>query len=144
MGADADRRVVAAQDPRGDLRAPTAGTSRRPIRDLPPEAVDYLLYAKKDEKVIVRYRHERGENTYKATFEGVVTNLERRYRETDSEYVKTELEKFMVARPCPTCGGKRLRPGDPGGHHRRPEHLGRLDDVDHGRAALGDGARRRP
>jgi excinuclease ABC subunit A len=81
-----------------------------PIRDLPKEAIDYLLYAKKDEKVLVRYRHERGENTYKATFEGVVTNLERRYRETDSEYIKTELEKFMVTRPCPTCGGKRLKP----------------------------------
>src|SRR6187401_1047534 len=81
-----------------------------PIRDLPPEAVDYVLNAKKDEKVIVRYRTDRGENTYRATFEGVVTNLERRYRETDSEYVKTELEKFMVTRPCPTCGGKRLRP----------------------------------
>ena len=81
-----------------------------PIRDLPAEAVDYVLHARKDEKVIVRYRTDRGENTYKATFEGVVTNLERRYRETDSDYIKTELEKFMVTRPCPTCGGKRLRP----------------------------------
>jgi len=83
---------------------------RAPVRELPPEALDYLLRAKKDEKVVVRYRHERGENTYTATFEGVVTNLERRYRETDSEYIKTELEKYMVTRPCPTCGGKRLRP----------------------------------
>ncbi|HEU4919146.1 MAG TPA: excinuclease ABC subunit UvrA [Candidatus Limnocylindrales bacterium] len=81
-----------------------------PVRDLPKEALDYLLYAAKDEKVLVRYRHERGENTYKATFEGVVTNLERRYRETDSDYIKTELEKYMVTRPCPTCGGKRLKP----------------------------------
>jgi excinuclease ABC subunit A len=81
-----------------------------PVRDLPPEAIEYLLHAKKDEKVLVRYRHERGENTYKATFEGIVTNLDRRYRETDSEYVKTELEKFMVSRPCPTCGGSRLKP----------------------------------
>jgi excinuclease ABC subunit A len=81
-----------------------------PVRDLPPEAVDYVLYAKKDEKVIVRYRTERGENTYKATFEGVVTNLERRYRETDSDYIKAELEKYMVTRPCPTCKGRRLRP----------------------------------
>ena len=69
-----------------------------------------MLYAAKEEKVVVRYRHERGENTYSATFEGVVTNLERRYRETDSEYIKTELEKYMVTRPCPVCGGKRLRP----------------------------------
>ncbi|HYL41454.1 MAG TPA: excinuclease ABC subunit UvrA, partial [Candidatus Binatus sp.] len=81
-----------------------------PIRDLPPEALDYLLHAAKDEQVVIRYRHERGENSYVATFEGVVTNLERRYRETDSEYIKTELERYMVERPCPTCHGKRLRP----------------------------------
>jgi excinuclease ABC subunit A len=81
-----------------------------PIRDLPREAVAYLLRAPKDERVVVRYRHERGENSYTATFEGVVTNLERRYRETDSDYIKTELEKYMVAKPCPVCRGKRLRP----------------------------------
>jgi excinuclease ABC subunit A len=83
---------------------------KAPVRDLPPEAIEYVLRAAKDEKVVVRYRHERGENTYKATFEGVVTNLERRYRESDSDYVKAELEKYMITRPCPTCGGKRLRP----------------------------------
>jgi excinuclease ABC subunit A len=81
-----------------------------PVNKLPAEAIEYVLRAPKDEKVVVRYRHERGENSYVATFEGVVTNLERRYRETDSEYIKTEIEKYMVARPCPTCGGKRLRP----------------------------------
>ncbi len=83
---------------------------KKPVKDLPAEAIDYILRAQKDEKVLVRYRHERGENTYKATFEGIITNLERRYRETDSEYIKTELEKYMVTRPCPTCGGKRLKP----------------------------------
>ena len=83
---------------------------RTPVRDLPPEALDYLLYAPRDEKIVVRYRHERGENSYVATFEGVVTNLERRFRETDSEYIRTELEKYMVAKPCPTCQGRRLRP----------------------------------
>ena len=82
-----------------------------PVKKLPKEALDHLLYAKKDsEKVIVRYRHERGENTYKANFEGIVSNLERRYRETESDYIKAEIEKFMVTKPCPTCGGKRLRP----------------------------------
>src|ERR671916_144759 len=81
-----------------------------PVRDLPPEAIEYLLRAKKDEKVVVRYRHERGENSYTATFEGVITNLERRHKETDSEDIKNELEKYMVTRPCPQCGGKRLRP----------------------------------
>ncbi|HUP54112.1 MAG TPA: excinuclease ABC subunit UvrA, partial [Methylomirabilota bacterium] len=84
---------------------------RSPVRKLPKDAVDYLLYAKKDqERVLVRYRHERGESTYKANFEGIITNLERRYRESDSDYVKTEIEKLMVSKPCPTCAGKRLRP----------------------------------
>jgi excinuclease ABC subunit A len=80
------------------------------VRDLPKEAMDYILRAPKDERVVVGYRHERGENTYSTAFEGLITNLERRYRETDSEYIKTELEKYMVARPCPACGGRRLRP----------------------------------
>ncbi|HEY7589571.1 MAG TPA: excinuclease ABC subunit UvrA [Candidatus Limnocylindrales bacterium] len=83
---------------------------KAPVRELPAEAIDYLLHAEKDEQVIVRYRHDRGENSYRATFEGVITNLERRYRETDSEYIRTELEKFMVTRPCPTCKGRRLKP----------------------------------
>ena len=84
---------------------------KTPVKNLPKEALDYLLYAKKDqERVVVRYRHERGENTYKANFEGIIANLERRYRESESDYIKAEIEKFMVTRPCPTCAGKRLRP----------------------------------
>jgi excinuclease ABC subunit A len=84
---------------------------KAPVNKLPAEALDYLLYAKKDqERVLVRYRHERGESTYKANFEGIITNLERRYRESESDYIKAEIEKFMVTKPCPTCGGKRLRP----------------------------------
>ena len=81
-----------------------------PISELPPEALDHLLNVERGEQVVIGYRHERGENTYTATFEGIIPNLDRRYRETDSEYVKTELERFMVERPCPSCGGKRLRP----------------------------------
>ena len=60
--------------------------------------------------MLVRYKHERGESTYKANVEGIISNLERRYRETESDYIKGEIEKFMVTKPCPTCGGKRLRP----------------------------------
>ncbi len=82
-----------------------------PVRKLPKEALDHILYAKRDqERVLVSYRHERGESTYKANFEGIITNLERRYRESDSDYIKAEIEKFMVSKPCPECGGKRLRP----------------------------------
>jgi excinuclease ABC subunit A len=78
---------------------------------LPKEALDYLLYAPRDkERVLVTYRHERGTNTYKANFEGIITNLERRYRETESDYIKAEIEKFMVAKPCPECHGRRLKP----------------------------------
>jgi excinuclease ABC subunit A len=81
-----------------------------PIRKLPPEAVEHLLFADRGERVVIGYRHERGENTYGATFEGVVPNLERRFRETDSDYIKTEIERYMVAKPCLVCEGKRLKP----------------------------------
>jgi excinuclease ABC subunit A len=78
LGADADRaswrlKILEA------ICASHGWDIRTPVRDLPPEAIDYLLRAPKEEKVVVRYRHERGENSYNATFEGVVTNLERRY-----------------------------------------------------------------
>jgi excinuclease ABC subunit A len=81
-----------------------------PVRELPEDALHHLLYAERGERVVVRYQHDRGENSYEATFEGLVPNLERRYRETDSEFVKAEIERYMVERPCPACGGKRLRP----------------------------------
>jgi excinuclease ABC subunit A len=81
-----------------------------PIKNLPPEALEYILYSGRGERVVIGYRHERGENTYGATFEGIIPNLERRFRETDSEFIKSELERYMVARPCPTCSGKRLKP----------------------------------
>jgi excinuclease ABC subunit A len=81
-----------------------------PMKKLPKEALDYILFSGKGERVVIGYRHERGENTYGATFEGIIPNLERRFRETDSEFIKSELERYMVARPCPTCEGKRLKP----------------------------------
>jgi excinuclease ABC subunit A len=81
-----------------------------PVKNLPAEALDYLMYTPRGEKVVIGYRNERGENTYGATYEGIVPNLERRFRETDSEYIKSELERYMVGRPCPTCEGRRLKP----------------------------------
>jgi excinuclease ABC subunit A len=81
-----------------------------PVRDLPEEHLGYLLNAPRGERVKVTYRHNGRTRTYDATFEGLLPNLERRYRETDSDWVKSELERFMVERPCPTCKGKRLRP----------------------------------
>jgi excinuclease ABC subunit A len=81
-----------------------------PVKNLPPEALDYILHSGRGERVVIGYRHERGENTYGATFEGIIPNLERRYRETESDFIKSELERYMVARPCPTCEGRRLKP----------------------------------
>ncbi len=81
-----------------------------PVKELPQEALDYILFTARGERVVIGYRHERGENTYGATFEGIVPNLERRFRETDSDFVKAELERYMVSRPCPVCEGKRLKP----------------------------------
>jgi excinuclease ABC subunit A len=83
---------------------------RAPVRDLPAEALEFTLFAPRGEQVVIGYRHERGENTYNATYEGLAVNLERRYRETESEFMKNELERYMVERPCPECGGRRLRP----------------------------------
>jgi len=81
-----------------------------PVKDLPQEHLDYLLRAKKGERVRINYRQNGRERSYEATFEGLLPNLQRRYKDTESEWVKSELEKFMVERPCPTCGGRRLKP----------------------------------
>ncbi len=81
-----------------------------PLNKLKPDDLDFLLHSPRGEKVRIGYRHNGRTNHYEATFEGLLPNLQRRYRETDSEWVKQELEKFMVARPCPTCGGTRLKP----------------------------------
>ena len=81
-----------------------------PVRDLPEEHMEYLLRAPKAEKVTIRYRHNGRSRSYDAHFEGLLPNLQRRHRETESDWVRSELEKFMVERPCQTCGGQRLKP----------------------------------
>ncbi len=81
-----------------------------PLSELAPADLDYVLRAPRGRKVRIGYRHDGHTNYYEATFEGLLPNIERRYRETDSEWVRNELEKFMVARPCPTCAGTRLKP----------------------------------
>jgi excinuclease ABC subunit A len=81
-----------------------------PVRDLPDEHMEYLLRAPKAEKVTIRYRHNGRSRSYDAHFEGLLPNLQRRHRETESDWVRSELEKFMVERPCQTCGGQRLKP----------------------------------
>ncbi|MGI8610339.1 MAG: excinuclease ABC subunit UvrA [Candidatus Dormibacteria bacterium] len=82
-----------------------------PIRELPAEDVDFLLYGSNDFDGKKSIRNRFGRVKFKrATVEGVVTSLERRYKETESEWVKGEIERLMVSRPCPVCAGRRLKP----------------------------------
>ena len=70
-----------------------------------------FLYGTDGERIEVRYRNRYGrERAYAARFEGIVNNLQRRYRETDSELAREKIEEYMSVRPCPDCNGARLRP----------------------------------
>ena len=80
-----------------------------PVKDLPPEVLDVILYGTKGEKLKLTYDRANGQGTLYQAFEGVVNNLERRYRETQSDGMRRELEECMTERPCPDCSGKRLR-----------------------------------
>ena len=80
-----------------------------PIKDLPKEVMDVILYGTNGEKLTLHYDQPRGKGTLYQPFEGIVNNLERRYRETQSDAMKRELEECMSQRPCPACQGKRLK-----------------------------------
>ena len=82
-----------------------------PIGELPEEIVDVLLYGTKGEKIKLTRMGEYGKgSSYMAAFEGVINNLERRYKETSSNWIKAEIETYMSAVPCDKCHGKRLSP----------------------------------
>lgn len=81
------------------------------IQDLPPEHVEAILYGISDRKVPFHYESPYGrESDRLITFEGVIPNLERRYKQATSDDVRQWIEQFMAAVPCPVCDGKRLRP----------------------------------
>ncbi|NYE57336.1 excinuclease ABC subunit UvrA [Carboxydothermus ferrireducens] len=82
-----------------------------PVKELEPEILRIILYGLPGEKVRVRYYNYTNGNSYTfdANWEGVIPNLERRYRETQSEAVREEIEKFMTQRKCPSCQGARLK-----------------------------------
>ena len=82
-----------------------------PFEDLSESDQDLFLYGDEGERVYVSYRNRMGRRrSYMAPLEGVVPNLERRYKETDSEYSRERIEEYMSVRPCPECHGARLRP----------------------------------
>jgi len=82
-----------------------------PIRDLKPEHVEKILYGSGTERIVLTYASKSGRSReYRAHYEGIVTNIERRFKETESEFIREELTKYMASRPCPTCKGARLKP----------------------------------
>ena len=81
-----------------------------PIKDMSTEAVNALLYGTNGEKIEMHRTNEFGSGVYYNTFEGIVENLERRFRETNSEWMKEEIGSFMSGVECPDCHGKRLKP----------------------------------
>lgn len=82
-----------------------------PFKDYPKEVHDVLIHGTNGKEVKVYYKGQRGEGVYDVAFEGLIRNVERRYRETSSETMKAEYEEFMNITPCSACKGQRLKPG---------------------------------
>ena len=82
-----------------------------PFEDYPKEIHDVLIYGTDGKEVKVYYKGQRGEGIYPVVFEGLIKNVERRYRETGSQTMKAEYETFMNITPCSACKGQRLKPG---------------------------------
>ena len=82
-----------------------------PFEDYPKEIHDVLIYGTDGKEVKVYYKGQRGEGIYPVAFEGLIKNVERRYRETGSQTMKAEYETFMNITPCSACKGQRLKPG---------------------------------
>ena len=81
-----------------------------PFKDYPKKIQDILIYGTEGKEVKVHYRGQRGEGVYDVAFEGLIRNVERRYRETSSETMRAEYEEFMQITPCRECKGQRLKP----------------------------------
>ncbi|WP_019243021.1 MULTISPECIES: excinuclease ABC subunit UvrA [Bacillus] len=81
-----------------------------PVKDIPPSLMDKILYGSGKEKIYFRYENEFGQvRENHIEFEGVIRNVERRYKETSSDYVREQMEKYMGEHSCPTCKGYRLK-----------------------------------
>ncbi len=80
-----------------------------PVKDLPKDIYNMLLYGNNGERIKMQYDTRTFKGSYESAWEGVIPNLKRRYRETSSDYTKSEIERYMTVLPCNTCGGKRLK-----------------------------------
>ncbi|MFA5134248.1 MAG: excinuclease ABC subunit UvrA [Patescibacteria group bacterium] len=81
-----------------------------PVKDLSKGHLDIILHGSGNKEYTMEYSSDRFEGEFTRNFEGVIPNLMRRYKETQSDYIRAEIEKYMRVLLCPTCGGKRLRP----------------------------------
>jgi excinuclease ABC subunit A len=82
---------------------------KTPYEELPQEVQNAILYGTGKEKLHIAYKKEFGSGSFDAPFEGIAVNMERRYRESTSDYSKQDIERFMTQTPCPDCKGKRLK-----------------------------------
>jgi excinuclease ABC subunit A len=106
----------------------------QPFRSLSDEQRQLVLYGSK-QSLTVPYENKYGRHReFDMTYEGVVPNLERRYKQTDSEYIRGEIERYMSTKPCPTCQGKRLKP------EALSVTIGELSIVDITHLSISDGA----
>ena len=80
-----------------------------PVKDLPEKIVNILLYGNGGERIDIEYNTKTFSGSYQSSWEGIIPNLERRYKETSSDYTKSEIERYMQVLPCNTCHGKRLK-----------------------------------
>ena len=95
----------------GRSRTDTRSISHRPWRELDREQQDRFLHGTGGDRILVTYRNRMGrKRQYTMAFEGLVANLQRRYRETDSSQQRERIEEYMSMRPCPVCHGARLKP----------------------------------
>lgn len=81
-----------------------------PLKELNKEAVDAILYGTKGKKIEIEYTKGYGSGSYMASFEGLIPNLQRRYKDTESDWSRQSIEEFMGNSPCPACSGARLKP----------------------------------
>ena len=86
-------------------------SAKTPVKDLESSSIDLILNGDSEKKITMKHKTRRGQvYSWDTAFEGVIPNLERRYQKTESDYVRHEIERYMSARPCQSCQGKRLRP----------------------------------
>ena len=86
-------------------------STQTPVKNLPQTAINLLLYGDREHKFTMRHRSHRGRRfSWETSYEGVIPNLMRRYRDTESDHVRSDIQRYMAQQPCPRCEGRRLKP----------------------------------